>query len=584
MGRLLHPGKGAGSGPRGVQFTGLLLQPAAEYVHSGHLGATAAAEGSCFGWKSTRLDVCRIFYDRRDAIVRPFYGDTESKADSAKFCLAWAGAFARPPVGPNQSQLPRWKFCLYGTQHHLMNKKLLELQASVLLDKIGSGKHIPGSGSAAALNGIVAAKLLITVLQATLRPKRERGYGHVWEKCKSIKEEVDNDLIPELEYLFQEDSDQFDRAINKRLERDKQENQKKKNIHDRESLKELTKSTVLPIQIAKISLKLAEYSIFAFTECYKTVRGDSSVALHSALASVSGCIAIITLNLQSFIGSSWTDDIKRERQYIQNELQRLTDLSFRHMKVFEEETDRKNEMRKAIREIQNRHKSKLILSKDDISELARDLQVVMWKYQDLIYKDNESRNILDVIQPSRAIRMFKYDYKEVETLGDDAEAATIGGVIDNSTDTISIAKMYPEDVRRFTAAHELGHALMHQGLIMHRDIPRDAPVEHENRAIEEVQSDQFAAYFLMPAKTVTELFKRLFQVNYLARNAFTAEKLGFMSYREFQLRYKTVRELSREVAKTKYFNLQPFQPIHKIFGVSIEAMAIRLEELGLVRE
>ena len=59
---------------------------------------------------------------------------------------------------------------------------------------------------------------------------------------------------------------------------------------------------------------------------------------------------------------------------------------------------------------------------------------------------------------------------------------------------------------RFTAAHELGHALLHNIDMAHRDrgldgssIPSRAPIE--------VEADKFAAYFLMPKQFVTDAFE-----------------------------------------------------------------------------
>lgn len=47
----------------------------------------------------------------------------------------------------------------------------------------------------------------------------------------------------------------------------------------------------------------------------------------------------------------------------------------------------------------------------------------------------------------------------------------IGGIIDNKNSKISISSMYLPEVKNFTAAHELGHALLHDKLILHRDKP-----------------------------------------------------------------------------------------------------------------
>ena len=48
------------------------------------------------------------------------------------------------------------------------HSNLLDLKANILLDKFGKGGHVPGSGSAAALMGLLAAKLLATVSTLTL--------------------------------------------------------------------------------------------------------------------------------------------------------------------------------------------------------------------------------------------------------------------------------------------------------------------------------------------------------------------------------------------------------------------------------
>jgi len=46
--------------------------------------------------------------------------------------------------------------------------KLIELSTEELLKKFGSGKHKPGSGSAAAFQGMLSAKLIHTVIDLTL--------------------------------------------------------------------------------------------------------------------------------------------------------------------------------------------------------------------------------------------------------------------------------------------------------------------------------------------------------------------------------------------------------------------------------
>lgn len=461
-----------------------------------------------------------------------------------------------------------------------MKIKLLDLPTSELLNKIGAGNHKPGSGSAAALNSIVACKLILTVTELTLeKPKYKVSHN----KCKSIQEDIRKNIGPELEYLFQEDSEQFDRTINKRTERNSASNQKLKNKLDNESLKELILSTELPIKIANHSLKLAKYSLFIFDNCFKSARGDSGVALSSSLASITGCISIVSLNLSSFPKNTWTEKIKRQRNEIRNEFTKLTAENFKRMDVLEEEAERKNELYSEINSIKSRLKGKLILGSSDLEKLAIDLQNTLWKFKDLVWKTNQPTNPIGVLKPEKVIKLLKYAYNEVTTIGiEDLGSDEIAGQIDNNTDTITISKMYPKEVKNFTAAHEMAHAILHDDLILHRDIPLDKPIESYKRPIKERQADKLAAYFLLPEKRVREIFKYIFKVDRIVVNEQSAYAIANCSLNELKKTIKSRRQLARHIAKSSFFNFTPHNSIHSIFNVSIEAMAIRLEELDLI--
>lgn len=458
--------------------------------------------------------------------------------------------------------------------------KLLDLPTNELLDKIGAGNHKPGSGSAAALNSILSCKLILTVTELTLDKDR---YKATHSECKLIQKDIRETIGPELEYLFQEDSEQFDRTINKRTERNSTANQKLKNSLDKEALKELVESTELPIRIAKLSLKLANYSLYIFDNCFKSARGDSGVALNSSLASITGCLSIVSLNLSSFPKNTWTEKIKRERNEIRKTFAQLTQENFNRMDILEEEAERKNELYAEINSIKSRLKGQLFLSNHNLEKLATDLQNTLWKFKDLIWKTNEPTNPLGVLRPEKVIKLLKYAYKEVVSMGVEGVGINeIAGQIDNSTDTITISKMYPKEVKNFTAAHEMAHALLHNDLVLHRDIPIDRPIESHNRPIKEKQADKLAAYFLLPEKLVREIFKYIFKIDYIEVNEQSAYAIANCSLSELKKRIRNRRHLSRHIAKSSFFNMTPHNPIHSIFNVSVEAMAIRLEELDLV--
>lgn len=463
-----------------------------------------------------------------------------------------------------------------------MTKPLFKLPTDVLMEKIGAGNHKPGSGSAAALNGILACKLILTVIHLTLEPKRKSKYLNTYGECNRIKSEIKDRIAPKLELLFQQDSDQFDKAINKRKDRDAEKNQKIKNLKDSEALVELKKSTELPLEIADLGVELANFSLYLFDNCFRSARGDSCVALTNGLSSITGCISIISLNLQSFPKNIWTERIKRKRKALRNEYDRLTKENYDRMDILEAEAERKNELHSEILKLKSRLSGKNKLRYIELESLAKDIQNVLWKFRDLIWKKKVPTHPIGVLNPAKVIKLLKYAYTEVDTLGVTELNDEIGGIIDNQNDTILISKMYPSEVKNFTSAHEMAHALLHDDLVLHRDKPLNRPNTSQTRPTKEKEADKLASYFLMPEKLVRQIFKQLFLTNNLIISDQTSFALANCSPYELRKQIKSKRAFSRLIAKSTFYNLTPFTPIHKIFNVSIEAMAIRLEELNLI--
>lgn len=275
-----------------------------------------------------------------------------------------------------------------------MNPCLLELPTKSLLEKIGAGNHKPGSGSATALNGILTCKLLLTVIQLTLEPKRKKTYEKYYLEFTRIQHDINNRIGPRLESLFQEDSEQFDNAIRKRKQRDLETNQSKKNQLDQEALKELARSTELPIEIANLSIVLTEYSIYVFDNGFKSARGDSGVAISSALSSISGCISIISLNLQSFPKNKWTEEIKRQKSEIRSKYEKLTNESSIRLDLLDEEAELKNNFLSEIIRIRKSLLGKSKISYLEIENLARNIQNTLWKYRTLVWKNKEPESLI----------------------------------------------------------------------------------------------------------------------------------------------------------------------------------------------
>jgi Zn-dependent peptidase ImmA (M78 family) len=220
----------------------------------------------------------------------------------------------------------------------------------------------------------------------------------------------------------------------------------------------------------------------------------------------------------------------------------------------------------------------------EIEYRARSLQISLWKDRDKIWPVATSSNPINVLDPVVALRLLGYDCELDETLGQyssDGSQVEIAGTLDKQARKVRLSRRFNTAVRSFTAAHELGHAVLHNiGTSLHRDRPLDGSTH--SRASMEFEADKFASFFLMPAKQVQASFERIFLTDQFTLNEATAFALGQGDYQTLSNKCKTLRQLSRLLASAVHYNGQHFMSLANQFLVSDEAMAIRLEELGLV--
>jgi len=157
------------------------------------------------------------------------------------------------------------------------------------------------------------------------------------------------------------------------------------------------------------------------------------------------------------------------------------------------------------------------------------------------------------------------------------------GILLRPRKMIAVATRFGPEVARFTAAHEVGHWLLHPKEKLHRDFPikgleREAPNPLEREA------DRFAAFFLMPSHFVKKMFERMFLTDLFVFNDATAYHLR--PYDVPALLYPEKDSMIREraLASAKSFNGVHFEKsLAGLFQVSVATMAIRIKELGLVR-
>lgn len=178
----------------------------------------------------------------------------------------------------------------------------LTLKLDDLLQKYGEGKHIPGSGSAAALQGLLAARLVATVVKISLSKNIS---PRITKQFRYIDHQIATIHLPELSKLFDEDITEFNEVYSLRKLRDATTDAKKrKNIISRER-RRLQNATQIPASIAEHCLKVGDYALSVYRDGYSAVRGDSGAAISSACAGALSAAFVIGVNLRRFSTGEW---------------------------------------------------------------------------------------------------------------------------------------------------------------------------------------------------------------------------------------------------------------------------------------
>lgn len=211
-------------------------------------------------------------------------------------------------------------------------------------------------------------------------------------------------------------------------------------------------------------------------------------------------------------------------------------------------------------------------------------QMELWNLRAELW-GNEEIDPLEALEPGVALRLKGFRIETVSTLGEmisNGKPVQVAGLIDRKHQIVRVASSRFSTVeQRFTAAHELAHAILHpNGALLHRDRPVDGTRWQKDP--EEQEADFFAACFLMPDKQIRLWFRKFFLTDQFALNDDTAFALCTKPLDVVLPRFRSLRDLSLALARTISYNGRQFKSMAELFRVSPTAMAYRLEELGLV--
>lgn len=206
-----------------------------------------------------------------------------------------------------------------------LGRQLLSLSADELLDEFGAGKPVPGAGSAAALLGILACKLCLTVIKLT---KQKDSYEANWSQVSSIESQIVGRVEPKLYQVFQKDSEVFAEVVLARQKRELELNSEKREQLDFEELLSLREATELQLEVCETCDEICEFAISLFDLGYQTARGDSGTAMSGALSGAMSALSICYLNLRKFTDDEWASTIRMKCDDLLQRLERLKRKSF----------------------------------------------------------------------------------------------------------------------------------------------------------------------------------------------------------------------------------------------------------------
>jgi hypothetical protein len=223
------------------------------------------------------------------------------------------------------------------------------------------------------------------------------------------------------------------------------------------------------------------------------------------------------------------------------------------------------------------------MSDIEIEREAAQLQRLIWKNRHDLFANPEAMHPTEMLDPGAALHLLGYSYELGDGLGqlhDTGRHIEVAGFIDTVNKAVFVSRALPVHTRSFTGAHELGHAVLHGSMGMHRDKSLNGP--SRSRPPQEWQADKFASYFLMPQKLVIREFESRFGRAPFSLTDDTSFALTGVTGGTRAGRPRSLRELTTLLASTPRFNQENIVPLNVQFKVSVEAMAIRLEELELV--
>jgi hypothetical protein len=223
--------------------------------------------------------------------------------------------------------------------------------------------------------------------------------------------------------------------------------------------------------------------------------------------------------------------------------------------------------------------------------VARDLHLQLWRRRKQLWTDPPGV-VLDILPLDLdlvATRLLGLRIERVPDIPGKVDGCPIAGLWYPKEKTIVIATRFDLAVQRFTLGHEIGHHVFgHTTGTLHRDRPLDGGDRHApKRNPLDRAADMFSAALLIPTLELRNTFENLYKGPISGSNADEHVIFHLRVPDKARIDMKTftsasTRDRSRWIAANTCIDGLEVRSLTEMFGVSVTAMAIELEDLKLV--
>jgi hypothetical protein len=226
------------------------------------------------------------------------------------------------------------------------------------------------------------------------------------------------------------------------------------------------------------------------------------------------------------------------------------------------------------------------MDKSGIEQAATRLLRDMWQRRDRMFA--KGLRPIDLLKPELAARFLNVRFEfhaGLGRFGDRGVQFEVAGFMDPKGRRIAVSRQFPDEVVRFTGAHEVGHWLLHPRQMVYRDRPvKGLEGKPDRRPPEEREADYFSACFLAPGKMVTAAFVERFGRVPLVIDDAAAFWLAKDDPDSILRPQAGSLDQELALATARSYGGRHFDSLASVFRVSPTTMAIRLRELELVSD